>query len=109
MAIFYSPQNEIRDLTGVSPFPAAFRVRKIRSRRLRTLARRALRRTRLALATLHRAIVIAKMRRLRLEMMLYAGPRDELISSFDPQSHRPERDLLKFPQRPLILGEKWDY
>jgi hypothetical protein len=109
MAIFYSPQNEIRDLTGVSPFPAAFRVRKIRSRRLRTLARRALRRTRLALATLHQAIVTARTRRLRREMMLYAGTRDELISPLDTQSHSPELDLLKFPQRPLILGEKWDY
>jgi hypothetical protein len=58
---------------------------------------------------LHQAIVTARTRRLGREMMLNTGTRDELISPFDTQSHGPERDLLKFPQRPLILGEKWDY
>ena len=64
MALFYSPENDIRDLTGVSPFAAAFKARKARSMRLRTLARRALRRTRAVLEILHQAIVTAKMRRL---------------------------------------------
>jgi hypothetical protein len=88
----YSPQNEV---------PRALRFRK--------LARRALRRTRAALAMLHQAIVTAKMRRLRREMLLYTGPRGDLISPPDSHNHGTERDLLKFPQRPLILGEKWDY
>ena len=109
MAISYSPENEIRDLTGVSPSPAAFRARKTRSRRLRGLARRAIRRTIAALDILHRAIVTAKTRRLRREMMLYADTPDEVLSPSDPQNHGADRDLLKFPQRPLILGEKWDY
>jgi hypothetical protein len=108
MAISYSPENETRDLTGVSPSPAAFRARKMRSRRWRGLARRAIRRTIAALDILHRAIVSAKTRRLRREMMLYADT-PEMLSLSDPQRHGRDQDLLKFPQRPLILGEKWDY
>lgn len=109
MAISYSPQNEIRELTGVSPLAAVSNTRKSRALRFRKLARRALRRTRAVLAILHQAIVTAKLRRLRREMLLYAGPRGELISSTESQSHSADRDLLKYPQRPLILGEKWDY
>jgi|ERR1700743_631551 hypothetical protein len=109
MAVFYSPQSEVRELTGVSPFPIASMPRKTRSRRLRGLARRALRRTRAVFAILHQAIVTAKLRRLRREMLLYTGPRGELISPSEPQGHAADRDLLKYPQRPLILSEKWDY
>jgi hypothetical protein len=108
MAISYSPENETRDLTGVSPSPAAFRARKMPSRRWRGLARRAVRRTIAALDILHRAIVTAKTRRLRREMVLYADTPDEMLSPAAPGTGS-DRDLLKFPQRPLILGEKWDY
>jgi hypothetical protein len=72
------------------------------------LARRAIRRTIAALDILHRAIVTAKTRRLRREMMLYADTPDEMLSP-DASGSGPDRDLRKFPQRPLILGEKWDY
>ncbi len=109
MTLFCLPESDIRDLTGVSPFAAAFKARKARSMRWRTLARRALRRIRAALEIFHQAIVTAKMRRLRHEMLLYTGPRGELIAPSDPQRQDPSQDLLKFPQRPLILGEKWDY
>jgi hypothetical protein len=105
MPLFYSSENDIRDLTGVNPFAAAFKTRKARPMRWRTLARRAFRRTSAAIEILHQAIVIAKTRRLRHEMLLYIGPR----APRDPQSHSLNQDLLKFPQRPLILGEKWDY
>jgi hypothetical protein len=108
MAMSYSPEHETRELTGVSPSPAAFRARKMRSRRWRGLARRAIRRTIAALDILHRAIVTAKTRRLRREMMLYADTPDEMLSP-DALGSGADRDLLKFPQRPLILGEKWDY
>jgi hypothetical protein len=51
-----------------------------------------------ALQTLHRAIVAAKLRRLRNELMLHR------------YTHaRVEFDAAKFPQRPLILGDKWDF
>ena len=109
MTISCSQQNEVRELTGVSPFSVVSKTRKPRALGFRRLARRALRRAHAVLAILHQAIVTAKMRRLRREMLLYTGPRGDLISS--PASHSPgtERDLLKFPQCPLILGEKWDY
>jgi hypothetical protein len=108
MAISYSPENGTRDPTGLRASPAAFRARKMPSRRWRGLARRAIRRTFAALDILHRAIVTAKTRRLRREMMLYADTPDELLSP-DAAGSGQDRDLLKFPQRPLILGEKWDY
>jgi hypothetical protein len=109
MTLSYSPEDVTRDLTGVSPSPAAFSARKMPSRRWRGLARRAIRRTFAALDILHRTIVAAKMRRLRREMMmLHADTPDELLSP-DAAGSGPNRDLLKFPQRPLILGEKWDY
>jgi hypothetical protein len=108
MTLSYSPEDVTRDLTGVSPSPAAFSARKMPSRHWRGLARRAIRRTIAALDILHRAIVAAKTRRLRREIMLYADTPDEMLSP-DAAGSGPDRDLLKFPQRPLILGEKWDY
>ena len=60
--------------------------------------RRVRRRIVAALKVMHRAIVAAKLRRLRNELMLHrsgAGQR--------------EFDAAKFPQRPMVLGEKWDF
>jgi hypothetical protein len=109
MATSYPLQNEVRELTGVSPLAAVSKTWKPRALRFRKPARRALRRTRAIFAILHQAIVAAKLRRLRREMLLYTGSRGELISSPELQSHSADRDVLKYPQRPLILGEKWDY
>lgn len=47
-----------------------------------------------ALRMIHHAIVAAKLRRLRSELM------------FHPHA---EADAAKFPQHPLILGDKWDF
>jgi hypothetical protein len=49
---------------------------------------------------LHRAIVSAKLRRLQRELM-FRHDYDELLP--------PEQDVSKVPQRPLILGDKWDF
>ena len=54
--------------------------------RLHALARRAVRRTIAMLGILHRAIVTAKTRRLEREQMFH-----------------------EIPQRPLHLGDKWDF
>src|SRR5262249_25582094 len=51
-----------------------------------------------ALQALHRAIVAAKLRRLRNELILHRSSRA-----------RVEFDAAQFPQRPLILGDKWDF
>ena len=52
-----------------------------------------------ALSMIHRTTVAARMRRLRNEVMLHTGFHDDLS---------PE-DAAKLPQRPLILGDKWDF
>lgn len=44
---------------------------------------------------LHHAIVAAKLRRLRHELMLH-------------RSTPAEFDAARIPQRPLLLGDKWD-
>ena len=51
-------------------------------------------------AWLHRAIVNAKLRRLHREL-IFRHDYDQLLP--------PERDIDKLPQRPLILGDKWDF
>ena len=53
-----------------------------------------------AFRTLHRAIVRAKLRRLQSELMF----RQDYGKLFPP-----EQDVAKFPQRPLVLGDKWDF
>jgi hypothetical protein len=49
---------------------------------------------------LHRAIVRAKLRRLQSEL-LFRRDYSEMLPL--------EEDATKFPQRPLILGDKWDF
>lgn len=61
---------------------------------------RVLKRIGATLGLLHRAIVGAKRRRGRNEF-LFRGDYGEMLS--------PEHDMTKRPQRPLILGNKWDF
>lgn len=53
-----------------------------------------------AFRTLHQAITTAKLRHLQSELMFRQDYSDMLP---------PERDLTKYPQRPLVLGDKWDF
>ena len=53
-----------------------------------------------AFRILHQAIVRAKLRRLQHELMY----RPDYSDMFPP-----EQDAAKFPQRPLVLGDKWDF
>jgi hypothetical protein len=50
---------------------------------------------------IHKAIVTAKMRWLRSELT-FSGARENW-------SPRTDADAARFPQRPLILGDKWDF
>jgi hypothetical protein len=59
---------------------------------------RATRKMSTAFKTLHRAIVAAKLHRLRNELMLHRSTRARL-----------EFDAAKFPQRPMTLGDKLDF
>jgi len=61
---------------------------------------RALKRIGAALGILHRAIVSAKLQRAQNEF-LSRKHYDEILS--------PPQDATKFPQWPLILGDKWDF
>jgi hypothetical protein len=61
-----------------------------------------------ALRRLHRAIAAAKIRRIRRELRLHSRAYGDWTRQRDHQGS-PEKDGRKFPQHPLILGEKWDY
>ena len=60
------------------------------------------------LKTIHEAIVAAKTRRLQRELMFHADLRDEAI---DEPFEGPigEQEIRRLPQRPMILGDKWDF
>jgi hypothetical protein len=80
-------------------------------KRLRVLARRINSHVRAALTTLHKAIVAAKMRRIRRELIFhggFAGFHDEWSRSKWREGAGPDHDIRDFPQRPLILCDKWD-
>jgi hypothetical protein len=55
-----------------------------------------------AIGLAHRAIVTAKLRRLRGELICHAS------MSVD-QSAMQVADAVRWPQAPLILGDKWDF
>jgi hypothetical protein len=61
---------------------------------------RALARLAAASRIIHRAIVTAKLRRLQSEPMRHGGNVYGQIS---------DRDAEKFPQLPMMLGDKWDF
>jgi hypothetical protein len=67
---------------------------------------RTFRRVRTALRTIHRAIAVAKIRRLRNELRLHAANRANWA-----RSHQPDADAHgdRFPRQPLHFSEKWDF
>ena len=52
----------------------------------------------------HEAIMAAKTRRLQRELMLHADPDEKWLGE-----GLGEPDVRKIPQRPMILGDKWDF
>jgi hypothetical protein len=80
-------------------------------KRLRVLARKMGSHLRAALTTLHEAIVAAKMRRIRRELIFhagFAGSHDEWSRSKWREGSGSGHDIKDFPQTPMILGDKWD-
>jgi hypothetical protein len=77
-------------------------------KRLRVLARKINTHVRAALATMHEAIVAAKMRRIRRELTFHAGSHDEWSRSKWREGPGSDHDIKDFPQTPMILGDKWD-
>ena len=53
---------------------------------------------------MHRAIVDAKLRRLENEPTFDFGYADDL-----PEEPFVDATGAKYPQRPLVLGDKWDF
>jgi hypothetical protein len=56
------------------------------------------------LKTMHEAIMAAKTRRSERELTFHADLDDVSFGEFHDR-----RDVGKFPQRPMILGDKWDF
>jgi hypothetical protein len=88
--------------------PIVYHSAEMHLKRLRVLARQFRSRIRAALTMLHQAIVAAKMRRVQRELMFHAGSHDEWSRSKWREGRGSDRDVRDFPQRPLILGDKWD-
>jgi hypothetical protein len=80
-------------------------------KRLRVLARKIDSHVRAALTTIHQAIIAAKIRRIQRELIFhagFAGSHDEWSRLKWRKGSDPDHDIRDFPQRPMILGDKWD-
>jgi hypothetical protein len=88
--------------------PIVYHSGQMHLKRLRVLARKIGSRVHATLTTIHQAIVAAKMRRVRRELILHAGSHDEWSRSKWREGHGSDHELTDFPQRPLILDDKWD-
>jgi hypothetical protein len=87
MTAFCSHQDRLHQLAGISRSRVVSSSRQMHAKRLGALVRR----------TIGRAIAAF-------------ASRDDLF--FEPTAHGnrdPDSDAAKFPQRPLILGDKWDF
>jgi hypothetical protein len=71
--------------------PIVYHSGAMHLKRLRVLARKINSHVRAALTMIHQAIIAAKLRRVERELMFNTS------------------ELKDFPQRPLILGDKWDF
>jgi hypothetical protein len=86
------------------------RAGQIYVRRLRAIARAASSRTSAAFKIIHQAIVTAKTRRLERELTFHADSSDNWsVAESVTEGHDAHRDAARFPQRPLILDDKWDF
>ena len=109
MTLFYSEEDQFYDLTGTSR-PVHRLSRPVFPTSLRRHARRAIRRTAAALKIMHRAVIAARMRRIERELMFQNGSYDRWFC--EPEAQQGDasgKDAVKFPQRPLLLGDKWDF
>jgi hypothetical protein len=91
--------------------PIVYHSGAMHLKRLRVLARKIKSHVRATLTTFHQAIIAAKMRRIRRELIFhggFAGFHDEWSRSKWHEGPGPDYELRDFPQRPLILGDKWD-
>ena len=92
MAPLYSHDDRPRAAAGANGFSVA----------------QVMRRLRFALRIIHRQIAAAKIHRLRNELMLHADTRADWAK---PHGHAGDagKDVTNYPQRPAVLGDKWDF
>jgi hypothetical protein len=91
MTLFYSHHDRLYGSAGTGHHPIMRTLKRVRS----------------ALRTLHRAIAAAKIRRIRNELRFHAAAhRWAQTPAYDGAT---EKDVAKYPQRPLVLGDKWDF
>ena len=108
MSIFYSHRDRFCDLAGEARSPAASLIR-MTAWRVHVLARRATGLAGAAFGLIHQGIVTAKMRRLKRELLLHGGAWDDLLSPHMQDARGINQDAAKLVQRPLLLGDKWDF
>ena len=92
MTLFYSHHERLHGSAGANRRPIARAIKRLGN----------------AFKMIHRAIAAAKIRRLRNELMLHADSYENWAHA-DRHEGSAEKDGTKFPQRPLILGDKWDF
>jgi hypothetical protein len=104
MTLFYSEEDQFYDLTGTRRPDRPSSSQGTFAPSLRRHSRRAIGRTGAALTVMHRAMIAGRMRRVERELYdrWFSGPDSA-------QSHASGRDLANFPQRPLLLSDKWDF
>jgi hypothetical protein len=62
-----------------------------------------------ALKTIHEAIVAAKTRRLRRELMFHGDLGSESLDEIVGERPLSAEEVAKLPQQPMVLGDKWDF
>jgi hypothetical protein len=61
------------------------------------------------LKMIHEAIVAAKTRRLQRELMFHGDFGSKSLDEIVGESPLGAEQFAKLPQRPMVLGDKWDF
>jgi hypothetical protein len=109
MTAFCSHQHRLHELAATNGSLNASSS-WIYAKRLRALVRRVVIRMATAFKIIEQAIETARIRRLAPELTPRPDAGDDRsLESPAYRNRRPDRDATKFPQRPLVLGDKWDF
>jgi hypothetical protein len=103
MSILNSHQHGLGVVSRRGP-----RQPSVAGKRLSQTAVRSVRRSPTALKAFRRAIAIARLRYLRLKLLWRGAIGEKRPSQSDAEWQRPDRPG-KFPQRPMLLDDKWDF
>jgi len=109
MSIFFSHPDRFCEPAGEGRSPAAS-LTQMAARWLYVLARQAIGRAGAAFGLIHQGIVTAKTRRLQRELLFHGGARDDgCVERRLHDVNGIDGDAAKPVQRPLLLGDKWDF